>query len=259
MATGQITVLVENTAGGTGLLGEHGLSYWIELGDRRFLMDTGQGYVLLGNARRLRIPLEQADAVLLSHGHYDHTGGLEDVLRLAKSTTVYAHPAAFESKFSQSPDGTVRDVGMPSLDERKVCDMAELVWVEEPIDLGSRLRLTGPVPRITHYEDTGGAFFNDEECTKPDLLVDDQAAFIETSAGTVVILGCAHAGVINTLRYIQKLTDHRPIHTGRRRNAPASCRPRADRKNPGRAAQHGRSASATVSLHRFCRYCQALE
>jgi 7,8-dihydropterin-6-yl-methyl-4-(beta-D-ribofuranosyl)aminobenzene 5'-phosphate synthase len=213
MAEGRITVLVENTAGGRGLLGEHGLSFWIEWNDKRFLFDTGQGHVLLNNARRLGIALENMDAVVLSHGHYDHIGGLGEVLRNSRATIVYAHPAAFEAKYARNPDGSARDVGMPGLDEEMIRDMAELVLVEEPVKLCCGLHLTGPVPRTTDFEDTGGAFFKDCACVEPDPLVDDQAAFVETPAGTIVILGCAHAGVINTLRYVQELTDGRGIHT----------------------------------------------
>jgi len=204
MADGRITVLVENTAGGRGLLGEHGLSFWIE---------SGQGHVLVNNARRLGIRLDHIDAIALSHGHYDHTGGLGDVLRSSRATTVYAHPAAFEAKYAQNPDGSVRDVGMPGLDEEMVRDVAELVLVERPTEVCKGMYLTGPVPRTTDFEDTGGAFFKDHACAEPDQLVDDQAAFIETQVGTVVILGCAHAGVINTLRHIQALTGNRPVHT----------------------------------------------
>jgi len=213
MADRRITVLAENTAGGRGLLGEHGLSFWIELGGKRILFDTGQGHVLLRNARRLGIRLDRIDAVALSHGHYDHTGGLGDVLRNSRATTVYAHPAAFEAKYARNPDGGAHDVGMPGLDEERVRDMAELVLVERPTEVCGGLYLTGPVQRTTDFEDTGGAFFKDQACTEPDSLVDDQAAFIETQVGTVVVLGCAHAGVINTLRYVQTLTGNRPIHT----------------------------------------------
>ena len=213
MADGRITVLVENTASGRSLLAEHGLAFWIEIGPRRILYDTGQGNVLRGNARRLGVRLERADAVVLTHGHYDHTGGLSDALRSASRTTVYAHPAAFEAKFARNPDGTARDVGMPPLDERKVREQAEIVRVEGPTEVCDGLKLTGPVPRTTDFEDTGGAFFKDPNCTEPDELIDDQAAFIETSAGTVVILGCAHAGVINTLRHVQTLTGDLPIRT----------------------------------------------
>jgi 7,8-dihydropterin-6-yl-methyl-4-(beta-D-ribofuranosyl)aminobenzene 5'-phosphate synthase len=89
----------------------------------------------------------------------------------------------------------------------------ERVLVTEPTRLTDRLWLTGPVPRRTDFEDTGGAFFLDEACTRPDPLADDQAVFVETSFGTVVILGCAHAGIINTLWRIRELTGNRPIHT----------------------------------------------
>lgn len=211
MTDGRITVLVENTAGGVGLLAEHGLSFWIELGPNRILFDTGQGNVLNHNAEQLGIRLQMADAIVLSHGHYDHTGGLADAL--AGRTRVYAHPAAFAPKFARSADGTARDIGLPLLNEEKVRDKAELVWVKEPTDVCAGLKLTGPVPRTTDFEDTGGAFFMDKRCTEPDEVIDDQAAFIETPDGAIVILGCAHAGVINTLRHVQTLTDHRPIHT----------------------------------------------
>jgi len=213
MADGRITVVVENTAGGRGLLGEHGLSFWIELNGKRVLFDTGQGHVLLNNARRLGIRLDRIDAVALSHGHYDHTGGLGDVLRSTRATTVYAHPDALEAKYARDPDGSARDVGMQGLDEQMIRDMAELVLVDGPTEVCSGLYLTGPVSRTTDFEDTGGAFFKNRTCTEPDPLVDDQAAFIETQVGTVVVLGCAHAGVINTLRHIQTLTGNRPAHT----------------------------------------------
>ncbi len=213
MGSGRIIVLVENTAGGRGLLAEHGLSFWIELGGKRILFDTGQGKVLTGNARRLGVRPEQVDAIALSHGHYDHTGGLGDALRLARRVTVYMNPAAFEAKYARNSNGSARDVGMPNLDQQMVRDMAELILVEGPTEVADGCCLTGRIPRNNDFEDTGGAFFKDQTCTEPDQILDDQAAFIETPAGTVVILGCAHAGVINTLMHIQSLTNGRPIHT----------------------------------------------
>jgi len=213
VAISRITVLVENTAGGHDLLAEHGLAFWIEFGRDRVLFDTGQGDVLSGNARKLGVRLELADAVVLSHGHYDHTGGLADVLQTRPRPKVYAHPAAFQSKYARNTDGTVHDIGMPSLDESKVRETVhELIWTNGPTEICPGLFVTGEIPRLTDFEDTGGPFFLDEQCHQPDPLVDDQAVFFDSSEGTVVLLGCAHAGVINTLQYIRQLTHNKPTH-----------------------------------------------
>jgi len=207
----RITTLVENTAGSRVLLGEHGLSLWIETGDKRVLFDTGQGACLGNNARRLGIDLGSADAIVLSHGHYDHTGGLDVALAGDEPKTMYAHPAAFEPKFAVA-GGAARYIGTSPEHITKVRRDAELIEVSGPTELGEGLWLTGPVPRTTDFEDTGGPFFTDREGLTPDELVDDQAAFVQTPSGTVVILGCAHSGVINTLRYVRTLTDQGPIH-----------------------------------------------
>jgi len=185
----RITTLVENTAGSPSLLGEHGLALWIECGERRVLFDTGQGGVLAGNARKLGVALERADAIVLSHGHYDHTGGLAEVL-----------------------DGTSRSIGLPVLGEDDVRSRArELVWTARPTEICDGLFVTGQIPRITGFEDVGGPFFIDRQCRIADSLPDDQALFFASAQGTVVLLGCAHAGVINTLRYVRSLTDCQPV------------------------------------------------
>ena len=209
----RITVLVENTAGRGDLLAAHGLSFWIEFGPRRILFDTGPGKILGANARTLGIRLELADAVVLSHGHYDHTGGLRDVVLTAPQMPVYAHPAAFARKYVRNPDGTASEIGLPYLDEENILDSIDVVRTKTPMEVCEGFHLTGPVPRGSDFEDTGGPFFLDMACGQPDELVDDQAAFFETPVGTVVILGCAHAGIINTLHFVQELTGNRPIHT----------------------------------------------
>jgi len=209
----KITVLAENTAGKCGLLAEHGLSFLIETGRSKVLFDTGQGLALRHNAEQLKVDLKTITAVVLSHGHYDHTGGLTFALNGMNCPRLYVHPEAFSLKYTRDPDGSAREVGMTAGNKITAGELAEIVFVEEKTMIAPGLFLTGPIPRTTRFEDTGGAFFKDPECRIPDDLPDDQALFAETKNGTAVILGCAHSGVVNTLRYIQTLTDNRPIHT----------------------------------------------
>lgn len=210
----RITVLVENTVDGQGLLAEHGLAFWIEAGSRYILFDTGQGGVLVNNAYRLGLSLSRIDTIVLSHGHYDHTGGLADALRGNRPTAIYAHADALKPKFARNQDGTSRSIGIPDIPQQALDQRRDrLVLIEKPTPLFNGLIATGPVPRVTDFEDTGGPFFLDARCEQPDPLADDQALFfVDSAQGTVVLLGCAHAGVINTLRYVQQLTGGRPIH-----------------------------------------------
>ncbi|QHI69456.1 MBL fold metallo-hydrolase [Tichowtungia aerotolerans] len=209
----RITVLAENTAGKLGILAEHGLAFLIETGGEKILFDTGQGFVLKHNLEKLGLSLADVKTVVLSHGHYDHTGGLHTALAMMEHPKVYAHPAVIESKFVCYRQMESRSVAMPEADRNALLQQADWVRTEAPVELPGGLRLTGPVPRTTDFENTGGPFFCNVAGTEPDTLPDDQAAFVESENGTTVILGCAHSGVINTLQYIRSLTENRPIHT----------------------------------------------
>ncbi len=195
-------------------MGEHGLAYHIESGGSSLLFDTGQTALILQNARRLGLDLSRLDSVALSHGHYDHTGGLHAVRGIAPSADLYAHPGARARRFARNPDGTTRDIGIgpEGLDAlrshpERTHETASATEVAEGVFL------TGEIPRATAFEDVGGPFVLDERGLVPDPIVDDQALFFETRDGVVVLLGCAHAGVVNTMRHIRQLTGGRPIHT----------------------------------------------
>lgn len=209
-----VTVLVENTANQRGLLAEHGLAFWVECNGQRFLFDTGQGMALAHNAEKLGIDLSTADVVILSHGHYDHAGGLQAILPGLRRAAVCAHATALCDRFAHSPRTGARSVRSPieSLDWLKPHVRQIITTGDSPLDLGKGLWVTGQIPRRNDFEDVGGAFYLDPACTQPDPIDDDQAIYAKTGDGLVVLLGCAHSGVVNTLDYICESTGESHIH-----------------------------------------------
>lgn len=207
-----IVCVVDNNAAGRGLLAEHGLSMWITLDSSHVLFDTGQGLALPINIRQLRVPLERADAIVLSHGHYDHTGGLEHALAEAPDARVYCHPEALSLKYSMRSGARARYIGMADGTRAALTARPRLsVPCTAPTEVISGLIATGPIPRQVDFESGNGHFFRDAHATAIDPLTDDQALFCDTAEGVVVLLGCTHAGIINTLTYIDQLTGGRPI------------------------------------------------
>lgn len=213
MTEGRITVLVENTAGGRGTLAEHGLSFWIEIGSRRILFDTGQSDILLHNAQVLGIDLRTVDAVVLSHGHYDHVGGLRRILEIAPAVPVYLHPQALEAKYARR-EKNGQQIGMESENTQVLKQRIESglgSFTGGPAEVVPGVWATGEIPRRSPFENTGGPFYRDPSYTEPDALLDDQALVLEVNEGLAVVLGCAHAGIVNTLDYVAELFPNRPI------------------------------------------------
>ncbi len=209
----QITVLVENTCMSPGLIAEHGIAFWIDTGSHYLLFDTGQGKALQHNARRMNINLSLVDTIALSHGHYDHIGGLGVAVNAADHPRIFAHPDIMQLKFSKDRSGFSREVSFISLLEELTKNNGSLFnFNKEMTNPCDGFMLTGEIPRITDFEDTGGAFYLDENGQTPDPLMDDQALFFETKEGTVILSGCAHSGIVNTLEYVSKLTGNKKIH-----------------------------------------------
>ena len=204
-----ITILIDDISS-ENLQSEHGLSLWINYGEKRILFDTGQSNLLLKNAEILDIDLANTDAIVISHGHYDHTGCLSAALDIVPKAKVYLHPAATEPKFSRKVSGAT-SIGM-SDSAKNAIQGRHVIWTATPAHLFPGIAITGQVPRTNDFEDVGGAFFVDVNCRKPDGLLDDQTLFIESAKGLIVVLGCAHSGVVNTLDYISKLTGDKNIY-----------------------------------------------
>jgi 7,8-dihydropterin-6-yl-methyl-4-(beta-D-ribofuranosyl)aminobenzene 5'-phosphate synthase len=211
-STFRIRVLIDNTVNRRGLAAEHGWSVWIETPEGGILFDTGQTDLLLRNAQALDVPLETTRHIVISHGHYDHTGGLLGVWEKVPQARLFMHPAGIQAKYVREPDGTSRYIGMPSAAIDAIQSRPDrVVWTEHPTEIAPGVWVTGPIPRSVSSEDTGGSFFRDSTCQMADPLTDDQSVFIRSSRGLVVVLGCAHAGVINTLNWIGHLQPGMPM------------------------------------------------
>lgn len=189
MKGARVTLLCENLARGPGIPGEHGLAWRIEAGDRRVLFDTGQGLGLAHNAARLGIDLSSADAIVLSHGHYDHTGGLAVALAAAPKAAIWMHPAAREAKFSRGAEGEARRISTRLVEAGDFGSGRDARYVTEPEEIAPGVWLTGELPRANAWEDAGGPFFLNENLAAPDPVLDDLSLCLTGAGRADVVLG----------------------------------------------------------------------
>jgi 7,8-dihydropterin-6-yl-methyl-4-(beta-D-ribofuranosyl)aminobenzene 5'-phosphate synthase len=197
---------------GSGYWGEHGLSFYIESGEGlRILFDAGQsGDVLLHNARLSGVNLSGLDYIVLSHGHYDHTGSLMKVLEMNGGVPLLAHPAVFQKKFARREQG-LKDIGLPfgllefASAKNELEKHCELRIEPGPIDLGGGVSTTGEIERVTPYETPQqDLLFDHEGSLLVDPVMDDQSLIIRLDDRIVLLCGCCHAGIINTIECVKR-------------------------------------------------------
>jgi len=210
----QITTLSENTAGLGKLLGEQGLSILVETDGQNILFDTGQSISASHNANLLGIDLSRIDKIVLSHGHSDHTGGLKQLLRrIGKRIEIMAHPDIWAVKYSRRQGQEDRYIGIPFHRQTLESLGANFNLTREPVRITANIMTTGEIPMVTEYEEIEPHLqVKEGNRFKPDKLLDDQALIITTESGLVVILGCAHRGIINTLYHAQQLSGVKAIY-----------------------------------------------
>ncbi len=209
-----VAIIVNNVSDCPGLLSEHGLSMYIRAEHLRIIFDAGQEFsVFENNARKLGIDMPSINTVVLSHGHYDHTGGVSGVLSACGEVDLYAHPGIWSTRYSVREERIKSNgISLDSYTAIKNIPEDRLHLSEENVKLSDRVGITGFIPRINSYEDTGGPFYFDKDGEDPDPISDDQALWIQTEKGIVVCAGCSHSGIINTLRYVQKVSGCEKIH-----------------------------------------------
>lgn len=208
----KIHILTDNTVRKRGLLAEHGLSILIEYQGGNLLFDTGQSDVYCKNAAHMRLNLRKIDAIVLSHGHYDHCGGLP-YFPVAKLPRIYVHPYAFKQRFAASPDSRgYRMIGVPwRLDDYKMIG-DHIVYVKGITPIMPNAILCPEIPYTVDFEqEPDGFYFGENGSKQKDYFCDEQILVID-DGGLSVFLGCSHPGVANCLRYVTTLFPGKSIH-----------------------------------------------
>lgn len=201
----KISILNENTVYKRGLIAEHGLSLLIETDNKRILFDMGQSFAFTYNAEKMNISLEGLDAIVISHGHYDHTGGLE---YLVKSNQKLPNIYVQEEAFFEKKNGE-KNIGIPwNVEEFR----DNIVYVSEKEEIFQNIYLISNIPYYTDFERVPSKFKKIKYGKiVEDDMIDEQVLVIEKEEGLFVFAGCSHRGIINILKHVNKIFNGKRI------------------------------------------------
>jgi len=197
----KIWILTENHAGHF-TPAEHGLSYLIDHDGRRLLFDTGQSDMFLANAKKMNVSTDNINALVLSHGHYDHGNGLAYLSNLK----LICHPGCFVKRYSRKDK---RYIGLKSTRD-ELQKKFRLDASAGPVRISEKIVFLGEIPRLTDFESRNTPFMFEDG--SPDYVTDDSALALTLDEGLFVVTGCGHAGIVNTVEHAIKITGIKKIY-----------------------------------------------
>jgi len=216
----KLIVLTDNTVlQSKNFLGEHGLSFYLEVDSKKILFDTGYSDVFMRNALKMGIDLLDLDYIILSHGHYDHTWGLSHYLpfyasaikqgRKVKKPILLTHPDTFCEKFEKNSG----EIGcMLSLE--KLQKFFEVKLSKETYQISDNLIFAGEIPRYNDFEGkTPIGQVSKNDVWHDDFVVEDSALFLNSDEGVSIITGCSHSGICNISEYALKVCNSSRINS----------------------------------------------
>ncbi|MDR3349523.1 MAG: MBL fold metallo-hydrolase [Acidaminococcales bacterium] len=211
----KVTVLVENTvslAAVKPLLGQHGLSMLLDIPNcGRILFDSGSSDILIKNLLLMDIVPDSVDYAVLTHGHYAHCGGLLEFLRSRSlPLTVFAGPGIFSPRYMQRKNGPLEFVGMPYTKELLTSAGAEFIFVYGPTQIRENIWLSGPIPKTSDFEKENVSMLDANGQT--DRFTDEVAFYVLRPEGLAVFSGGSHRGLVNSIKYGQRVSGAKKIH-----------------------------------------------
>jgi 7,8-dihydropterin-6-yl-methyl-4-(beta-D-ribofuranosyl)aminobenzene 5'-phosphate synthase len=202
-----IKVLMENSARSETLGREHGLSLYIEALGHKILFDTGASPLFIENARKMKVDLSEVEFVVISHGHYDHGGGLDAFFELNDKAEVFIHPQAFGDYYARRQGDKLQFIGI----DKKLKENRQVVFTTDRFTIARGIRVFSNVEPLESLPSSNRDLLKKEggELTDDDF-VHEQNLVIEQDDKTVLFTGCAHMGIMNIVRHFHSIKGRYP-------------------------------------------------